>query len=491
MDKSKFIALMLLFVIIILSACSNISDGPANNISGPEENAGNTAGGDIAEETSEEKPDIPITDMDGKEIRIFTSGWYGFGPLAIVDIDPEEFLGEPLNDAAYTRKILIEDTYNCKIAQINVDVPAEAASAFQRSIRTQDNAYDIGVIRGDTFALLLTGGYLRELNDLEHVDFDNPWWRKKAFDALALGGKHYGVCGDMSTNEMMTVPIVCFNKGIVQDHALESPYMLVETGEWTFDKAVEMAKQIARDLNGDGKMTIEDLWGILYTHDEISSILQSGGVGYIELEPGGIPQIAFDSAANISRMQNIFEKIFDETYSGNLTVRLAGGGDIFGEQRCLFWFAGTHRVNALRQMDVDFGIIPYPKYSRDQEYRPHVIGRFVPVICVPSTNPDMGNTGLFMEAFAYEGNKSIIPVFYETILQGKVVRDDESADMIDFIFGNLHYDAGSLLNVGNMAIAIDEMSVTLNMNIASFVEKNKPNFERALKKIMDEIEKNN
>jgi len=103
----------------------------------------------------------------------------------------------------------------------------------------------------------------------------------------------------------------------------------------------------------------------------------------------------------------------------------------------------------------------------------------------------MENTGLFMEAFAYEGKRSIIPVFYETILQGKVVRDDESADMIDFIFGNLHYDTGSLLNVGNMAISIDEMSVTLNMNIASFVEKNKPGFERALKKIMDEIEKNN
>jgi len=30
MDKFKFIALMLLFVIISLSACSNISDGPAN-----------------------------------------------------------------------------------------------------------------------------------------------------------------------------------------------------------------------------------------------------------------------------------------------------------------------------------------------------------------------------------------------------------------------------------------------------------------------------
>ena len=480
MKKVKIYAFILSCAIMLFTACSGNNTEKMTGQKTPDES--------LTDTVTEESIDIPVTNMKGKEFNIFASGWYGYEPLAIIDIFQEEIIGEPLNDAAYERRMKIEDAYNCKIIQSGIDIPQDALSKFQMTIQAQDDSYDIGIIRGLNFAKLLTGGYLRELGDLQNINFDNPWWREKASEAYALGGKKYGICGDVTTNEMLAVLIVCFNKGIVSDYDLKSPYELVKAGDWTLDKAVGMAKTAAHDLDNDGIMTGSDFWGMLYSHDEISGLLNACGIRLAELDHDGIPQITFDLPENISKIQNIFNKIYDETYSGNTTVRVTGGGNIFGENRSLFSFTSTHVANGLRQMDVDLGIIPYPKYDIAQpEYLPTVVGSFLPVICIPSTNNDMENTGLFLEAFACEGKKSVIPVFYDNILKGKVTRDEESEDMIDYIFGNIYYDTGNLLNFGDMAVQINLMSVTLNDNIASFAVKNRPVYEKAINDIMDEI----
>ena len=103
----------------------------------------------------------------------------------------------------------------------------------------------------------------------------------------------------------------------------------------------------------------------------------------------------------------------------------------------------------------------------------------------------MEGTGMLMEALSYEGYKSVIPVFYENILKTKSARDNESEDMIDYIFENLYYDMGTLINFGNFTQDICEMADTLNTNIASFVEKNKSKAEKEIQKIMNAIEENN
>ncbi|MCL2518272.1 MAG: hypothetical protein FWF15_06880 [Oscillospiraceae bacterium] len=477
----KFIALLLvLSCVITIFACAG--DNPANKVPDPKSTESEA-------ETTEARPDIPIVDMEGKEIRIFATGWYSYLPLFVVDIAPDEFSGESLNDVAYERKLNIENMYNCKIFQTTVDVPDQAVAAFQKSIQAGDDEYEIGIIRGMTFSNMLTGGYLRELDDLNNVDFDNPWWRKKASEALAIGNKNFGVCGDISSNEMVTVLIVCFNKNMVTDYALEVPYDLVKSGKWTLDKIVEMAKVVARDIDGDNVMTGADIWGIIYAHDQIAGILNTCGISLARLDNEGYPEITFDTAVNLSKIQTIFEKLFDETYSGNTTERITSPDSIFGNERSLFIYTSTHASSVLRQDEVDLGIVPYPKYDETQEdYLPYPTSTFLPIFCIPATNNDMDNTGLFMEAFAYEGRKSVIPVFYETVLKGKVARDNTSEEMIDYIFGNISYDTGTILNFGNMAVYIQLMSLTLDTNIASFAAKNRPAYETAIQKIMDEID---
>ena len=163
---------------------------------------------------------------------------------------------------------------------------------------------------------------------------------------------------------------------------------------------------------------------------------------------------------------------------------------IFSDNRCLFLFTAFHTVNALRATDVNFGIMPYPKYDINQEdYYPYTMGINIPWIVVPTTNLDIENTAIFMEAFAYEGYNSVVPAFYDIILMGKLARDDESADMLKYLYGNIRYDTGNLFNFGEFTNALFGMANTSDTNIVSFLEKNLPVLQSGIDKILEQIEK--
>jgi len=491
MKKFGFALLILLILLnLLILSCAAILFACAGNSNSnkPEAEIQNPAdvNSPAAEETAAPAPVIPVQDMNGKEFRIITAGWWDYEPMEVHDICPEEYMGEPLNDAAYDRKIRIEETYNCKIVQTAGSYePSDDVKKVQKSVQAGDHVYDAAMMRGIDFTTLLTKNYLLELGELQNIDFDNSWWRKKCSDALLIGGKRYGVSGNISSVEISLAALVCFNKNMIKGYGLDSPYDLVKTGDWTLGKFAEMGKQVAHDLDGDGKMTENDIWGVNYDRDRVWNLLNSSGVKLIELDSNGYPQITIDAGENLYKIQTVFTALFDESYSSN-NRRI---GSAFNQERTLFRLGWALDVVGLREYDFDFGIVPLPKYDLNQkEYMPNVYGLGANIICVPSTNADMENTGLFLEAFSYEGEKSVIPVYYENLLKTKSARDNESEDMIDYIFGNLYYDTGTLLNFDGFTQRICEMAETQDTNIASFVDKNKAKCEKAIKKIMDTIE---
>ncbi len=53
-----------------------------------------------------------------------------------------------------------------------------------------------------------------------------------------------------------------FNKDLLETYKLEDPYALVDSGKWTFDKLFSMMKDIYSDLDGDGKKSSGDFFGV-------------------------------------------------------------------------------------------------------------------------------------------------------------------------------------------------------------------------------------
>ena len=120
-------------------------------------------------------------------------------------------------------------------------------------------------------------------------------------------------------------------------------------------------------------------------------------------------------------------------------------------------------------MDVEFGMLPYPKYNEAEDYNSTTAGIFTTLVTVPSSMTDADAVGYFLEAYSYEGWKALKPAYYEKVLQGKLARDEESRDMLDYIYSNLTYDAGNIFNIAGLSSAVGNLSATLNTNIASWL----------------------
>jgi hypothetical protein len=341
---------------------------------------------------------------------------------------------------------------------------------------------------------------LTDLGDLPHVDFNNSWWRRGAYEAMGINGRHFGITGDVTMDELRWVWTVCFNKNMIADHGFDSPFDLVKSGDWTFDRVLEMSRAVARDIDGDGAMTENDIWGINYTGDTIMGILIGLGITIAELDSDGIPVLTIGSAANLAKLETIYTRLFDITHSvdtlfqlPNMVGRNVGDftdTEIFEANRNLFLFTAPHQVEALRQTEVNFGIVPYPKYDQSQpDYRPSVGGIFLPIICVPKTNSDLENTSIFMEAFAEEGSKTIVPAFYDNILMYRMARDEESTEMLQYIFGNIHYDTGKIFNFGDISSTLAGFDTSANRRttVASMVERNLSRWETAIERLVDEV----
>jgi hypothetical protein len=110
----------------------------------------------------------------------------------------------------------------------------------------------------------------------------------------------------------------------------------------------------------------------------------------------------------------------------------------FTEGRALFLteFVGT--VNTLRSAGFEYGILPCFKYDDTQE---DYCSSFLPSpSAIPATCTDKERSGVILSAFAAGGYKKVSVAYFETAVKTKYTTDEDSAEMLDIIAGNVVSD---------------------------------------------------
>ena len=492
----KFYLVMLLIVSIIVSSvffsCVKETNGESKETDSNDSSASDTV--NEGEAKTDVPQDIPAIDMSGKTFRILTAGWYDYPPLSVTDIVKEEMTGESLDDAVRDRQLYLEEKYNIKIEQIDFVHFWESDDSLLKTIQADEAAYDLALMRSCSFNSLATGGNIYDLSEIPTIDLERPWWDSNSYDSLSLLGKHYGICSDITMNDDLSVWCVFFNKNMIQDYALDNPYNLVKNNQWTYDKIFEMGKLISKDVNSDGIRNKDDMFGINHINDAVLGMMNCVGVNIGELDNSGNLEFTLNRENNITKMLNILTNLFDQDNVYNLHARGEGVADgaMFSQGQILFDFSAIQVAPGLRMMEQDFGILPYPKYDETQsDYMSSVSPLYLTVSVVPVTNTDLENTGIIMEEMAYQGYKNIRPAFYDILLEGKIARDDESLDMLDYIFKNVVYDVGAMWNIGAFSWEFVSISQEYNLNVASFIEARKEQVQSDINKITEELTKAN
>ncbi len=485
----RVISLAILFSMLVsMSACGSSE-------ATEETTASTTASGETTTVAVETEPALPTKDFGGREFNIIS-----FSAKSDSYIDREEQNGDVLNDAIFERNRKIEEDYNIKIVSTVFEQNVtNGAEAVKTSVASNDNSVDLALNNCAQSSQLMLGGYLTELGSVPYVDLSKPWWDKAAVRDLSVGGKSYFAANSLCIFADNLTSVMFFNKDLVEDFKLGDLYELVRDDKWTYPTMYEMSKQVSSDLDGNNVMDDHDRYGILTAAALMTDGIANGGELIFKKNADDYPELSIGSQKS-EELAEFFYNLVADTENVLVCNRYTGQYadawydllyPAFMEGRGLFCVGYSQYINYFREMQSDYGVLPRPKFSEEQEqYYSQVNYYWADMINVPVSVADLECCGLILEALASESLETVTPANYEVAMVSKQLRDEESKEMLEIAYSSRIYDFGQFAS-GLTGLNSEIVSMAQNAsgyNFASLVDSRKTSLVEGIEDFIKDFE---
>lgn len=467
MMKQRITSAMLA-ALLLLTACG--AEPSTGDLTGT--TSGDTEDG-VPTETgrANAKDSLPEKNYGGEVFTILYRNEWSYEFLA------EEENGDIINDAVLKRNRAVEDRFGIDLELYGVAGTydnSEFRTAVNNSVAAGDSEYDL--IAGYQANMITPAmeGYFMNIYDMDYIDTDAPWWSEKCNSSLTVNGKLFMTTGDIALTLWDNMYVFYFNKKLAEQYNLPDVYQLVKDGKWTIDKLYELSSNVSQDLNGDTKYDENDLYGFLTTkQNHMRAWIVAGETPITRQNKDGLMEACFVT----ERTQDMLDKLLrlhytDSTYMGNDVLAEPNNTKepvIFTSDRALFMSGYLGNASILRNMDTDFGIIPYPMYDEEQDGYRTTAHNSVSMMCFPVTVKDPEMSAIITEALCAESYRNVIPQYYDLVLKAKGARDDESGEMIDLIRDGLIFDFGWVHSVpmGSIGTIMQDLISGNNSGLSS------------------------
>lgn len=516
MNKRRILAILLLICIaivpIVLTGCPDGGGGGNDTIEGMYPN-----------------DDYNKVNWNGRVFNVLTkedrSVTQAFN---VVDLVEEDNLGDVrIVEAVTSRNNKIKSYHNVSIERIR---ETDVAAAARNDASTMGGGYDAYMVSVGQALNLALGNFLIDYNaEVDFINLTNPWWDFTAIESLALRGRSYIALGDINTVDDDASWCVLFNKGLQEkDNNIKAVnfYDMVREGEWTTEKMKTYAKHAERDAAGEGSKWDTGNVGVygLYTQDEACSVLMvSSGNTPVKLNQNRFYGIEDNMKGNesfqfaIDEVHKLMGQEGDDKWRLNINRVTFSGGDVwdtiarggFKANKALFFITHVGTINLIRDMEEDFGILPLPKLDESQEKYGNTI-QYGNATCyaVPYRSTRTGNvfdndfSAFMLEIMAFYSSRdyskavresgggeveSLKEAYYDSVLQRKASRDEDSFDMLDIVFGNRIFDISCALNTNEIFSTLNSSLVKTDMTWSSVAATKFDNIEAALAKQLEPL----
>ncbi|MBR4960064.1 MAG: hypothetical protein IKY52_04130 [Clostridia bacterium] len=492
---SALLALLLLVPSIVSCSPSGSGEDTTDTNTLGTENTGGIS--TSADQTEPEEPlDLPDRDFDGQNFHFFVMGIERNANNYSVEIYAEEQTGEVINDAVYTRNLSLAETYNFTITETPSAAGEDLAATVEKLVTAGDDTYQVAMLNLSNGSYLMNKGMLADLNQMPHMDMSKSWWDGAIAEDLTIGGKQLAAMGDINIMDNNATWAVFFNKKLMIDNGLELPYDMVREGTWTYDQFHVMSQTVAMDLDGNGSMDDQDLWGTVGAAENTTFMFFASGERFTEKDENDIPQLKPLSDRTYSVLEAIFAIQCDndstllvenakKSYSNAWSDLIRAN---FRNDLGLFYVAGLLTYTLMREMESEYGLLPLPKLDAAQaEYNTTINQGNCSTVTVPISCKDLDGVGFMLEALAHESQSTLTPAYFDVALQRKYMSDEESRDMLAIILENRTVDLAVAFGWGNIFGTLSDMTKSKNTDFASKYASISPTIESSMQKFVDNV----
>ncbi len=401
---------------------------------------------------------------------VFPEANYGGDSFVIISRSPSAssypafYIGteEPtdvMSSAVYTRNTVTEEKYGVKIEQLVSD---SIDTSIRNGISAGELEFDVVLNQREKLAALATSGYLYDFNNLG-IDFSNPWWDENCARGYEIDGKLFIMANDTSVSNLAGARFFFFNKNLIKNYQLTSPYTYIEGNQWTLDNFLSLVSAVYSD-DGDQVRTGNDIYGLLMetgaTNGNAIHLLVGCGVEFSSKDEAGMLKVNLD----IDKIDNIFSKL-SAVLKGDTCLDYTGASDgaeysefgnkynygrnLFAQDHFLFVQANMGVTNQVSDMEGEgYGIAPNPKYSSDQESYYHKMDKLSLIWGIPNSESlDFTMIANVMDYWAYESSRTVMPAYYEITIKSRRINDPNDIVMLDLVKSTIVYDISEVFGI--------------------------------------------
>ena len=490
-NMKKFIFILVVFTVIcsLLFSCSQTPDKTDTT-----KTAESDVNGDVKEEEIPTDPyavsdNLPADlDFKGETIRVwgrevdnvfYTSEWEFTDGLR----------GEVFNDALYNRELAVEGRLNISFEKTLTTTSFQNA---YKTVKAGDDAFDMLFANAYDVAPHGLEGVYVDLAKFPNIDYSMPWWPDTIMKDVTINGKTYFVTGDITPSVLGFMNCIFFNKNIAANYDISGLYDLVFSGKWTFDKYSEATKNIYKDLNGNGEVDSEDLFGVT-TSDYYDVYFSAFEIPITITEPDGSLSLAlgekFYEAYGKLREFSMDQSALPQAISNKgETVNYENDVKFFANGQILFFGGLVRFSDYFRAMEDDYGILTIPKWDESQKNYHTTSHANYSLLSVPVTIPSERHDmiGAVIEALAAEGYRTTTPAYFDSTLKNKYSRDEETLQVLDILRNGLEFQPVMIYykSMGDILHLFRYACYPQNTydNMVSYYEKHVPTFQKAIDK---------
>lgn len=503
MNVSLFRIISCLLAVIIISgtvSCSPSGVNDENTESGREESKSDSVKPDSTGETEWLSDNLGNEwNFNGHTFKTLTGT---HGTYLVSTFSVEESSGEVMNDALFDRNLALSERFNISFAETVLPDIFNVNDMVKQVVLAGDKEYDM-FMQIDRYAIISAiNGYLLDYSELPRLDLSREYWYQGLIEDLSVNKSLFYAAGYDNLVYTTSITHLVFNQNLLDSHNLENPFELVRNGKWTTDKFFEMAEATTIDLNGDGKWTDTDGYGVVTTNNMFwPNFWIADGVKLVDKNEEGY---LYFKAVGYEKFYNVCQDLANRTYGKN-TVFLIGKkpltsyttsdstyGSNYNLAMAMFMggnvlFCGASLITILdaRGMEDDFGIIPYPRTDEVDPGTPYysrTFGGFPYVVPSNINDEEKERTSVIMEALACSSYNIVKPALFDTVFRGKVSRNPDSVEMLEGIIENRVTDLGETYFFDTIESVFESMFYN---DEASQVASKVQSLEKSVNKILE------
>ena len=424
------------------------------------------------------------------------------------EILEDEADGDMVKDAIYRRNLAAEARLGVTFEWHGENGDAGDRRNFVNYVQncySGGTFYDIIATYSRTAGMLLTEGFIQDLNAIEnnYINTAQPWWPKAMLETCSIKDSLFYVSGDISTNVLHFMYAVYYNIDMLTNLQIEDPIKFVDDKTWTIDKLITLTSGLYSDLDQDGSKSEGDQYGFCSTDFHLDAFYTGSNMKLLVPDDENYLKISDDFFGQ--KTTDLVDKLGMWFKAGDTAVT-HNGWDVFGysipfeQGKCLFRLDRVYIADyeyhdgALRNADFEYGILPVPLYDENQEEYVTVVGNPYTLWTVMQNAKDPSMSTAVIECLASEGFRKTSPALFENNMKYRYTPDNagkgDGARMFDLIRSTIAFDQGrTFSDITGLMSEMPSNTAAASISWGSVQAKYKTTLKRGLADLNKALEK--